>query len=165
MTAPFGRTELLPRHKQRLSRSEPRTIFGSTIHFRFGLLLTRNRHRSGNSPTLHKVAAARERPISYAATCVRARLRIGVLTPSVRARATMSPRMCSPSVVEPRSMSRSIDHFSGDPTVVIRVVLNSIKAGRGLKPDAVATAQHSSKILRAYRLFNYLINVLLQARV
>jgi uncharacterized protein (TIGR02118 family) len=48
--------------------------------------------------------------------------------------------------VEPRSMSRSIDHFSGDPTVVIRVVSNPIKAGLGLNPEAVAMAQHSSKI-------------------
>jgi len=58
----------------------------------------------------------------------------------------MSPKMCSPSVVEPRSMSRSIDDFSGDPTVVIRVVSNSKKAGLGLKPEAVAMAQHSPKI-------------------
>jgi hypothetical protein len=34
----------------------------------------------------------------------------------------------------------------GDPTVVIKVVSNSIKAGLGLKPEAVAMAQHSSKI-------------------
>jgi hypothetical protein len=37
------------------------------------------------------------------------------------------------SVVEPRSMSRSIDHFSGDPAVMISVVSNSIKAAPGLE--------------------------------
>jgi hypothetical protein len=41
-------------------------------------------------------------------------------------------------------MSRSIDHFSGDPTVVIRVVSNSIKAGLGLKPEAVAMASNAA---------------------
>ena len=40
----------------------------------------------------------------------------------------------------------AIDHFSGDPTVVIRAVSNSIKAGFGLNLEAVAMAQHSSKI-------------------
>jgi hypothetical protein len=43
-------------------------------------------------------------------------------------------------------MSRSIDDFSGDPTVVIRVVSNSIKAGLGLTAEAVAMAEHSSKM-------------------
>ena len=88
-------------------------------HFRFRMPSRRDVVEFADSPTLYKVAAARERPISYAATCVRARSRIGVSTLSARARATMSPKMCSPSVVEPRSMSRSIDHFSGDPAAVM----------------------------------------------
>ena len=62
--------------------------------------------------------------------------------------------MCSPSVVEPHSMSRSIDHFSGGPTVVIRVVSNSMKAGRNKARgdgNGAALAEHLEHRLPAAR--------------
>jgi hypothetical protein len=66
----------------------------------------------------------------------RVSFRTGAATSSLLACATNPPMITSPSEIEPCSMSRSIDHFSIDPTLVNKPLRLPMNAGVGGYPAA-----------------------------